>query len=187
MQNETLKDVLDTVLRRKDLKTSDTLGVLGLSLILVLPRTQIRGYTWDLQVISEEFEPRCIPDNIIVLDAIPYKIAFNPFYSSLYLTSFYGDFSNDFLKTSLIPYLSLLANFRDTLWCTVQLNHPNWSSRWSRDRLQRDWNMVTNIFEIRNLYMFIVILSIDLELKSIGWGSSGLMIATKANSVSDLG
>lgn len=150
MQHETLKDVLDIVLTEKELEHVRYIGsARSLTHLGFAKNSDTRIYMKDLEMISEEFEPRYMPDNVLVLDAIPYKTAFNPFYSSLYITSFYGDSSDDFLRRSLIPYLSLLANSRGTLWRTVQLNYPNWS----RDRLRRDWNGNEHIWDNELVYV----------------------------------
>ena len=82
-------------------------------------------------------------ENVVVLDVSPHRTCFNPFYSSLYLPQFAADPNDDFLHTSLIPFLRILAASNSSLEQTIRQNYPEWSSA----ALRLDWKLHKNIWK----------------------------------------
>lgn len=84
-----------------------------------------------------------IQDNVIVLDVLPHRTYFNPFYSSLYPTAFSGELRDDFLKTEFIPYLQILASSPSSARSTIKRYYPTWSST----NLKLDWKVNHQIWK----------------------------------------
>lgn len=86
-----------------------------------------------LEWISDQY--KYAPENIVQIESIPNRTAYNSIFSSLYPPAYFGSSDDTFLRKILIPCLGQLKSPGDSMMNVLSLCYPAWSVT----SLQSDW------------------------------------------------